>query len=102
MADFDSFVRRLKARGFDFEVLEEREIRDKCGRGRYHYVVEILDQVGFQGYLIFVFRDKETRSSWASEDYPGGVMINMACLLVAAELIKANQMAREKFRESIA
>ncbi len=99
--DFKSFVNDLKIGGLEFEIVEEKEIKKNCQKGLYNKAKEILFQVNPEELLLFVFRDKKSQACWPSEDYSGGVIINMARTLKISDLNKAREEAREKRRQEL-
>ena len=99
--DFINFIDSLKEerekrekRGkIDIVVLDQKKIEKNCGRGYLELFKNPLIEAERDTFL-FIFREKEKRSSWYSEDRDR-IVVNFAVSLRKQELREAVKGARE-------
>jgi len=98
-SNFREFIENLKKEKervggkIDIAVLDQGKLERRCGRSYLSLFKTSLIEVTWDRFL-FIFEEKEKRSSWYSENWDK-VVINFSRALVKEELEKAVRVAQE-------
>ncbi|KKU91116.1 MAG: hypothetical protein UY22_C0046G0002 [Candidatus Amesbacteria bacterium GW2011_GWC1_48_10] len=74
---FGLFHSDLKRKEFDLMVFDKKQIKKHFGRGLYETWRKSLEALHYRK-IIIIFKEKEPKISWPSDNYPDRLVVNMA------------------------